>query len=163
MAKESVKCPQCEQQVLKSEGIFDDSSKKWLHPDCYKILDSKRELSRFVCVLFKLKAPGPKIYSQMNMLYKKGYSYHDMLTTLQYHFDVKKNKVEKAMEGIGIIPYVFDEAQTYYRKIKNKSNYLAEQIAQSSENQQRNIIYIDEKNLEKGQKKNDRTIDLNNL
>lgn len=163
MVRNSTKCPSCEEQVIREEGIFDDVSKKWLHKQCYRTLASKRELSRYVCALFKLKAPGPKIYSQMNMLNKKGYSYEGMLSTLKYHFDVKKGKVEKAMEGIGIIPFVYEEAQLYYQKLSNKAYYVGEQIAQNYENQQVDVIYLNEKMITNKKEKSNKLIDLNNL
>lgn len=159
---DSVKCPSCEQQVLKADGIFDSTTNKWYHPTCFKILSEKRELARYVCVLFKLKAPGPKIYGQMNSFYSKGISYKDMLQVLKYHYEIKRGKVEKAMEGIGIIPYVIEEAKEYYSKLEYRSDKIADRIADNCENQQKTIIYFDEEAIaEKKPRQN--KIDIDSL
>jgi hypothetical protein len=161
--KESVKCPHCEEQVIKADGIFDSISNKWYHPTCFKILSEKRELARYVCVLFKLKAPGPKVYNQMKTFYNKGISYEEMLKVLKYHFEVKRGKVEKAMEGIGIIPYILEEAREYYGKLDYKSDKLADKLADNCENQQKVIIYIDEQKVGEKKQKQNNCIDLNSL
>lgn len=37
-----------------------------------------------------------------------------MLKALTWWFDVKKNTLEKTNGGIGILPYVYNDAKTYY-------------------------------------------------
>ena len=40
-----------------------------------------------------------------------------MLKTLKYFFEIKGNSIEKANGGIGIIPYVYEEAYKYYQNL----------------------------------------------
>ena len=48
---------------------------------------------------------------------EKEYSYSGMRKTLKYFFEVRGNSIEKANGGIGIIPYVYDEAYIYWRAL----------------------------------------------
>ena len=45
------------------------------------------------------------------------YTYQGMLGTLVYWYEVKKATIDKANGGIGIIPYIYDQAREYYSKI----------------------------------------------
>ena len=52
------------------------------------------------------------------------YTYSGMLGTLVYWFEIKKAPIDKANGGIGIIPYIYEEAKQYYDRIDfaNKIN-----------------------------------------
>ena len=52
-----------------------------------------------------------------------------MLKALIYFFEVKGNSIEKANNGIGILPYIYQEAYQYYYSL-----YLAKLV-----NQEKNI------------------------
>ena len=56
--------------------------------------------------------------------YRKNYNftYSGMLKALVWWFEVKKNSVEAANGGIGILPYIYNDAKTYYYGL-----YLAQQ------------------------------------
>ena len=45
------------------------------------------------------------------------YTYSGMLKTLYWFFEIKKNPIEKANGGIGIIPYVYKDACDYFYSI----------------------------------------------
>ena len=69
-----------------------------------------------------------KIKKQIaNFKKEYNYTYSGMLKTLIWWFDVKKNSIEKANGGIGIVPFVYQEAWNYYYTL-----YLAE-VANSIE------------------------------
>ena len=65
--------------------------------------------------LFSEQYIGPRIRKQIKE-YKENYnySYSGMLKTLIWWFEVKGNSVEKANGGIGIIPYIYQQACDYY-------------------------------------------------
>ena len=42
------------------------------------------------------------------------YTYSGIKRTLQYFYEVKGNSIEKSNGGIGIVPWVYDEAKRYY-------------------------------------------------
>ena len=55
-----------------------------------------------------------------------GYSYSGMLKTLIWFYEIKGNPIAKAQGGIGIIPFVYNDALQYYYSL-----YLA-QLANES-------------------------------
>ena len=42
------------------------------------------------------------------------YTYSGIKRTLEYFYKIKKNPIEKANGGIGIVPWVYEEAKRYY-------------------------------------------------
>ena len=42
------------------------------------------------------------------------YTYSGIKLTLEYFYKIKKNPIEKANGGIGIVPWVYEEAKRYY-------------------------------------------------
>lgn len=42
------------------------------------------------------------------------YSYSGILKSLVYFFEIKGNSIDKANGGIGIVPFVYNDARTYY-------------------------------------------------
>ena len=51
------------------------------------------------------------------------YTYSGMLGTLVYWYDVKQAPLDKANGGIGIVPYIYEQAKEYYAKI-NAANSI---------------------------------------
>lgn len=45
-------------------------------------------------------------------------SYSGIKKTLIYFFEIKKNSIEKSNGGIGIVPYVYQEAAQYYYNLE---------------------------------------------
>ena len=45
------------------------------------------------------------------------YTYSGILSTLKYWFEVKHNDISKSHGGIGIVPYVYNDAKNYYYAI----------------------------------------------
>lgn len=59
--------------------------------------------------------------------YKKQYNftYSGMLKALVWWFDIKKNTIENTNGGIGILPYIYNDAKTYYYGL-----YMAQMVNQ---------------------------------
>ena len=56
-----------------------------------------------------------------------------MLKALLWWFDVKKNSVEAANGGIGILPYIYNDAKTYYyglymAQLSNKDKTIHQRV-----------------------------------
>ena len=67
-----------------------------------------------------------------------GYSYSGMLKSLVYFYEVKGNSKEKANGGIGIVPFVYNDAYNYYLSLfqaaqANKNKDLNKHIAHIKE------------------------------
>lgn len=126
-----VNCFYCKEAVDRDCTVrFEDKN---FHEECLKEYQDKREIYKYVARLFKFKSetrPGPLIISQLKTFKEKypHYTYQGILNALIYFFDIKKNSTAKSKESIGIVPYVYDEAQEYFRRLENKKEEIAEVI-----------------------------------
>lgn len=77
------------------------------------------------------------------------YTYSGMLKALVYFYEVKKNDVSKANDGIGIIPYIYNDAYNYYytlwlakeaNKGKDISAYIPKEIEITIPPPQRDVV-----------------------
>lgn len=121
-----VKCPGCglffkrdEEENLLIKGRY------W-HRRCYEEKQQKDgasaqaiiNLEDYICKLFSMDYVNAKIRQQIKtMVEQYHYTYSGIQGTLVYFFEIKKNSLEKAKGGIGIVPYVYDEAKKYYETI----------------------------------------------
>lgn len=146
------KCFECKDNVLADGAISADGH--YYHAHCYALVLDRKSLMAYICQLFRLKAPGPVIYSQRKTFMKK-YNYTDagMLKTLRYLYEVQKTKIDGAKERIGLIPYAYDEAQEYFIKEENQKKEIAQKMADAIINQKTEFIYI--KDIRKEEPKKD--------
>ena len=110
--------------------------------------------------MFNLKTPGP----QNNILIKKykekyEYTYIGMQNALKYFYEVKRRKTDKAEERVGIIPYVYEDAQEYFKAIENR----VERIGNHALDEQPKEITINICPTQKIEKKNTGKSDLDSL
>lgn len=127
-----VKCYFCGGKVDKKEAVCAD--KKNYHPICYQTYLEKKDCCNYICGLFNLKVPGPKIYSQLsNFTAQYNYSYKNIKKTLQYCYEIKKMSRKKANEGIGIVPYQHDEAIRYFDDLESKQQRQSVEISKAIE------------------------------
>lgn len=85
-----------------------------------------KKLEHYIMTLFNETFINVKIRKQI-LDYRKnyGYTYSGILKSLQWWFDIKKNSLESAHDGIGIVPYIYKQAAEYYYGL-----YVAEQANQ---------------------------------
>lgn len=147
MAKRMVKCLYC--------GIsFDANSEPWVkpranryaHTACYEKEQAGKtqeerdyeELVAYIKTLFG-KTPNPRVWKQIKEFKESyDYSYSGMCKTLKWWYEVKGNSIEKANGGIGIIPYVYKDACSYYyalylAAITNEDKNIEQCVAQVRE------------------------------
>lgn len=80
--------------------------------------ESLKELEDYIKKLFNYKALPERVNRQIReYTSKNGYTYSGILSALKYFFDVRHNTTEKANGGIGIVPYVYDQANLYWRDL----------------------------------------------
>jgi hypothetical protein len=127
MAKHIVKCLYCGELFDTSTTDFvKPKSNRYAHASCASGVENKKtqddkdkeNLELYIKELFHIPALTPKIKKQLTTFTKEnGYTYSGIYKTLKYFFDVRKNPVEKANGGLGIVPYVYEEAFLYWRAI----------------------------------------------
>lgn len=134
-AKHTVKCLYCGQSFDANIEPFEKIGRRYAHIDCHKKHEENRTkeekdkeaLEKYILELFQLDYITPRIRKQINTYtseYK--YTYSGMLSALKFFFEIRGNSIEKANQGIGIIPYIYQDAYNYYYNLwlikeKNKN------------------------------------------
>ena len=99
------------------------SAKRYAHIECSKQVQEKVEkekrhkdaLDNYIKKLFNTDNINTRVQKQINSYIKDyGYSYSGILKALIYFFEIKENSIEKANGGIGIVPYVYQDAYNHY-------------------------------------------------
>ena len=154
------KCPYCNNEVKEEDAIYNTKTKRYYHELCYNILLERKQLVDYICELFNYKKPSVKIYQQMSNYYERGVSYSDMLLALKYFYEIKKGDINKSQGGIGIVPYVLEEAKEFITLEKIEQDKLVKKFENSTiEQKETKIIHVAEQHNNK-QRKN---IDINML
>ncbi len=124
MAKLLAKCFYCGEQFDRNEEPFVAvNARRYAHKKCHdqaqanKTQDEKdyEALTNYIKKTYNYSTIPAKISRQITD-YKKQYnfSYSGMLKALTWWFDVKNNTLEGTNGGIGILPYIYNDARTYY-------------------------------------------------
>jgi hypothetical protein len=107
------------------------SERRYAHKDCAdknKIEKTKNELDyealiNYIEKLFGIGYVSAKVAKQIKDFKEQyGYTYSGILGTLVYWYEVKGATLEMANGGIGIVPYVYEQAKEYYAKINEANN-----------------------------------------
>lgn len=120
-------CPYCKKQFDRDKIPFAQvGQRRYAHIECAEEAQSKKsqeekdkdELEKYIKVLFQEDTVNTKITRQIkNFVTKEGYTYKGILRALSYFYGVKNNDISLANGGIGIVPYVYQEAHDYYYSI----------------------------------------------
>lgn len=122
-----VKCPECGEMLEKEVAI--KYKNRYYHPQCLEKKQSKSneepDRQRLIAYIMKLRKESKIsgfILRQIKSFREEGYTYGGMLLTLHYFHEIKGNSV--TADGIGIIPYVYEEAKNWYtQKVEAQKHY----------------------------------------
>ena len=114
------KCPECEYQVDKDTQRWFKHSGKTYHEECYQKFEVRKthrnELLAYICELYKIPVPNGFMLKQIKEFQEDyGYTLKGMELALKFFHSIKKNSVDG--RGIGIIPYIYDDAREYYTQL----------------------------------------------
>ena len=100
------------------------------HATCDKQgTEDLKELEEYIKKIFCETTVNAKIKKQINDFRKEyGYTYSGILKCLKWWFEIQGNTIDKAMGGIGIVPYIYKEVEKYYYSI-----YIAQEKNQNKE------------------------------
>lgn len=135
-AKHLVKCFYC-QQVFNTVEVpyVKVNERRYAHKECAdsrvsavsKTEQSYNNLIKYIQKLFNMKGLNPKVAKQIKDFKEQyGYTYDGMLGTLIYWYEIRNATIDKANEGIGIVPYIYSQARDYYEKIGKANSLNAE-------------------------------------
>ena len=124
--KPQVKCPGCTLTFFREDEPHVFIKNRYWHQACYQSTQAEitqsegaiKELENYICDLFGMDFVSPRVRNQIKtMIGKYNYTYSGILGSLKYWFEIKDNSLERANGGIGIVPYIYDDARRYYETI----------------------------------------------
>ena len=141
--KNTVICQKCRGKINKLTDEYIKKNSGYIHKSCISTEEIERtELYNYICEIFKLKTPGPVNIKLVNKFHDElNYSYKSMYYTLKYYYEIKKNSIEKAQQRIGILPYVYDEAKSYYDNLTNTQNIILHNVEKQF-NKKESIVIV---------------------
>ena len=142
MAKHLVKCLYCGQQFdREAEPTKQVSARRYAHLKCWEehylnLSQEEKDIEEFYNYTKELfKEDYNYILTKKlaeRYVKENHYTYSGMLKTLKWYYEKMNNSIEKSNGSIGIIPYIYNQAMTYYyalyqaqlvNKEKNISNF----------------------------------------
>ena len=127
-----VKCLYCGEMFdANKEPFVMASSRRYAHKSCAeenqksktKEQTDKEELEQYIKQLFHINKVTVKIQKQIDRYVKENnYSYSGIRRSLFYFYEIKKNSLDKSNDGIGIVPWVYQEAYNYYYSLWEAQN-----------------------------------------
>lgn len=118
--KPKVKCPVCQEQFYREDCDFETDGRRYYHKECFAQVEQDKiivqEIHEKMRKLLGENYSQAKITRQINTLVKEGKTKQGIKLTLDYWYDIKKESAEKAAGGIGIVSYIYPEAQKYWER-----------------------------------------------
>lgn len=155
-----VKCPECGSYNDKENTV--ESNGRYYCPICYenkqKEANDYKQLIAYVCELYQIEAPTGWMLKQVKDFKEQfHYTYRGMKTTLNYFYEIEGNDPADSL-GVGIIPFVYDEAKQFYidrLAVKESATNAAENNVRKTininkkakNNEYRDIALIDIENI----------------
>lgn len=108
------------------EPWIEVSSKRYAHKACSEKVQAEIPqeekdyllLEKYIKELFKTNILSAKIKKQIKDYRQEyGYTYTGILKTLYWWYEIKLHTTELSKDGIGIVPYIYDDAEKYYYMI----------------------------------------------
>ena len=123
------KCPECERQVDKDTQRWVKHSSKTYHEVCFQQFQTRKqdreELLAYICELYQIPVPNGFMLKQIKDFQETyGYKIKGIQMALHYFHEIKGHPIDG--QGIGIIPYIYDEAKRYYIELSNIKKKAAE-------------------------------------
>ena len=121
-----VTCIYCKQTFDKSKTPFKVfSNGSYAHQTCFDLeqtreLTEQEKLEKYIMQLFGSDYVYAKIKKQIkDYVTNHGYTYSGIHKALVYYYEIKGNRFDenKAQGGIGIVPFVYQNAYNYYYAI----------------------------------------------
>lgn len=123
-----VKCLYCGEEFNRDVEPCVQIGRRYAHIKCAEEHENNKtqeekdydSLVSYILQLFDEPRLNARVKKQIELYHNDyQYTYSGMLKTLIYWYDIKGNTTEKANGGIGIVPYIYDEAYRYYEYLYN--------------------------------------------
>ena len=115
-------CQYCRKTFSRAEHEYEKTSKGFYHKSCLNTFNQEREKRTSITEFVQENTPGgqinyPLVAKQIKEFTEKyPYTESGILGTLHYMKNVKRMKLQPKT-GIAIVPYLYNEARSYYEKL----------------------------------------------
>ena len=121
---DNVICAYCKKSMSKKdENCVMIGNNTYVHKACQE-LENQREktdrekLEEYIKELFQISYIEPRIKAQIKKYVEEyNYTYSGMQKALYYYYEIKGGDKSKANGGIGIVPYVYQNAYNYFYEL----------------------------------------------
>lgn len=125
MAKKEVKCLYCGQVFDRNqEEYVKPNATRYAHKECYENRDEqtkeKENFNNKVKEYLGEYYEYNKVKRQLDKYVREGYELPHITRALEYFYDVQKNDAANSNGGIGIIPHIYEESISYWKKKESK-------------------------------------------
>ena len=151
-------CPGCGKE-FDIRGEYKKTSTRYWHPQCYETIYKEKEerkednLGRQAIFNYLTEIGMEPNYirwgKQRSDFHKKGYSDVGILLTLKYWFEVKQGSLAKANNGMGIVPFVYEDAQRYYKGILEKQEKIEQEMKRFAKEDKKVIKLTRDENIKR--------------
>ena len=118
---DTVKCAYCQQPMSKKDtDCIMIGNGKYVHASCQELEQNrektdKEQLEEYIKTLFGTTYIDPRVRNQIKKFVDEyNYTYSGIRKALIYHYEIKGGDKSKANGGIGIVPYVYQNAYEYH-------------------------------------------------
>lgn len=138
-----VKCPFCGQQFNRDEVEYVHYKNRYWHKKCFNEKfpneEEKEALRNYIKKIFHMEQLTVLINKQIKTFVEENhYTYSGIMGTLVYCYEIRHMDITKA-KGIGIVPYNYDEARSYFAKQAEQQNRISEAAKIIKERKKENI------------------------
>lgn len=142
---DTVTCAYCKKELSKKDAnCVMLNNGKYVHKECQALEESREKTDRekledYIKSLFNLSYVEPRVKAQIKKYVEEyNYTYSGMQKALYYFYEIKGGDKAKANGGIGIIPYVYQDAYNYHYNLwlaqqKNKDVEIKMYVPQVKE------------------------------
>ena len=121
-----VKCVYCTEIFDRDKIPCVPISNRYAHLSCHERAQANKSqdekdyeaLQDFIKDLFHMSILPPRVVKQIKD-FRENYkfTYNGMLKTLIWWYNIKGQSIEEAHQGIGIIPFIYEDAKKYYQAL----------------------------------------------
>lgn len=142
-----VKCLYCGISFSRENTEYEQVGRRYAHKGCHEVYlknQTKEEKDKQEFYAYLKQLFGQYNYTLVKRTAERfekenDYTYEGMRKALYYFYEVKKNSTDKANGNIGIIPWVYNEANNYFATIENANKINSEKVITPNFNTERVI------------------------
>ena len=121
---DNVVCAYCKKPMSKKDAdCVMIGNGKYVHKACQDLEENrektdKEKLENYIKELFNIPYIEPRVKAQIKKYVEEyNYTYSGIQKALYYHYELKGGDKSKANGGIGIVPYVYQNAYNYFYEL----------------------------------------------